>query len=113
MSSVQCFQQCASRERAASLTSHLSAVSGDPIEAGAAFRAIAERTGYLELTGIRRQQAEWQREASRDFARANTVAALDRYQQHGAIRFAATRQEAKDHLVRDLEQPADSATREK
>jgi len=48
-----------------------------PIEAGAAFRAIAERTGYQELTSIRRQQAEWQREASRDFARGDAGAALD------------------------------------
>ena len=42
-----------------------------PIEAGAAFRAIAERAGYQELTGIRRQEALWQREDSRDFARGN------------------------------------------
>jgi ATP-dependent exoDNAse (exonuclease V) alpha subunit len=27
-----------------------------PIEAGAAFRAIAERVGYQELSGIRRQR---------------------------------------------------------
>ena len=36
-----------------------------PIEAGAAFRAIAERVGYQELSGIRRQREAWQREASR------------------------------------------------
>ena len=40
-----------------------------PIEAGAAFRAIAERVGYQELSGIRRQREAWQREASSDFAR--------------------------------------------
>jgi len=72
-----------------------------PIEAGAAFRAIAERTGYQELTSIRRQQAEWQREASRDFARGDAGAALDRYQEHGAIRFAASRERAKGDLIRD------------
>ena len=32
-----------------------------PIEAGAAFRAIAERVGYQELSGIRRQREAWQR----------------------------------------------------
>ena len=37
------------------------------IEAGAAFRANAERAGYQELTGIRRQLELWQREASQDF----------------------------------------------
>jgi Ti-type conjugative transfer relaxase TraA len=72
-----------------------------PIEAGAAFRAIAERIGYQELTGVRRQQAEWQREASRDFARGDAVAALDHYQEHGAIRLAASREQAKDDLIRD------------
>ncbi len=38
-----------------------------PIEAGAAFRAIAERVGYQELSGIRRQREAWQREASQRF----------------------------------------------
>jgi ATP-dependent exoDNAse (exonuclease V) alpha subunit len=47
-----------------------------PIEAGAAFRAIAERVGYRELSGIRRQHEEWQREASRDFARGEPGRAL-------------------------------------
>jgi Ti-type conjugative transfer relaxase TraA len=72
-----------------------------PIEAGAAFRAIAERTGYQELTGIRRQQAEWQREAAHDFAKGDSSRALGRYEEHGAIRFAATRANAKDQLIRD------------
>jgi Ti-type conjugative transfer relaxase TraA len=72
-----------------------------PIEAGAAFRAIAERTGYQELTGIRRQQAPWQREASGDFAKGDASRALGRYHERGAIRFAATRANAKDQLIRD------------
>jgi hypothetical protein len=72
-----------------------------PIEAGAAFRAIAERIGYQELTAIRRQQALWQREASKDFARGDAASALDRYQEHGAIRFAETRQQAKDQVILD------------
>ena len=41
---------------------------GDPeqlqaIEAGAAFRAIAERVGVAEITEVRRQRAAWQQEA--------------------------------------------------
>jgi Ti-type conjugative transfer relaxase TraA len=72
-----------------------------PIEAGAAFRAIAERTGYKELIGIRRQRAQWQREASRDFARGDAAGALDRYHERGAIRFVAGREQAKDQLIRD------------
>jgi Ti-type conjugative transfer relaxase TraA len=72
-----------------------------PIEAGAAFRAIAERAGYQELTGVRRQQAQWQREASRDFARGSVGVALASYQEHGSIRFAANRQQAKARLIGD------------
>ena len=46
------------------------------IEAGAAFRAIAERVGYQELSGIRRQCEAWQRNASYDFARGARIARL-------------------------------------
>ena len=35
-----------------------------PIGAGAAFRAIAERTGFAQLEEVRRQAEEWQRAAS-------------------------------------------------
>ena len=40
-----------------------------PIEAGAAFRAIAERIGYAELETIYRQREQWMRDASLDLAR--------------------------------------------
>jgi ATP-dependent exoDNAse (exonuclease V) alpha subunit len=72
-----------------------------PIEAGAAFRAIAERVGYRELAGIRRQREEWQREASRDFARGEPGRAFDRYHEHEAIHFAENRGRAKDDLIRE------------
>lgn len=71
-----------------------------PIEAGAAFRAIAERVGYRELSGIRRQREEWQREASRDFARGEPGRALELYHQHAAIHFDESRARAKDELIR-------------
>lgn len=35
------------------------------IEAGAAFRALAERYGAIEITDVRRQQEQWQRDATR------------------------------------------------
>jgi len=70
-----------------------------PIEAGAAFRAIAERVGYQELSGIRRQREAWQREASGDFARGVPGRAFDRYQQHGSIHFAESRHSAKEELI--------------
>ncbi len=50
-----------------------------PIEAGAAFRAIADRIGYAELETIYRQRDEWMRLASLDLARGKTGKAIDIY----------------------------------
>lgn len=60
---------------------------GDPeqlqaIEAGAAFRAILERSSTQELTEIHRQKQAWQQEATREFAQGKTLAALERYHDH-------------------------------
>lgn len=77
---------------------------GDPqqlqaIEAGAAFRAIAERTNYIELTEIRRQRETWQQEATREFATAHVATALQRYEQHDHVHLSQTQAEAKKALV--------------
>jgi hypothetical protein len=72
-----------------------------PIQAGAAFRAIAERIGFAELAGVRRQRDEWARNASRMFARGEVEAALDTYAQHGHIVEAATRDEAIGRIITD------------
>ena len=87
-------------ERGAKLVLVGDAEQLQPIEAGAAFRAIAERVGYRELAGIRRQHEEWQREASRDFARGEPGRALELYHEHEAIHFAESRERAKDELIR-------------
>jgi Ti-type conjugative transfer relaxase TraA len=71
-----------------------------PIEAGAAFRAIAERVGYQELSGIRRQREAWQRNASYDFARGAPDRAFNRYQAHHAIHFGENRIRAKEDLIK-------------
>lgn len=78
---------------------------GDPeqlqaIGAGAPFRAIAERVGFVELTEIRRQQEDWQREASRAFARGGTAEALQAYDQHGMVRFHEGQGDARAAIVR-------------
>ncbi|QRG06852.1 Ti-type conjugative transfer relaxase TraA [Xanthobacter dioxanivorans] len=72
-----------------------------PIQAGAAFRAIAERIGFAELAGVRRQRDEWARNASRLFARGELETALDAYAQHGHIVEAATREDAIGRIVTD------------
>lgn len=72
-----------------------------PIQAGAAFRAISERIGSAELAGVRRQREEWAREASRFFARGKIEEGLDAYAQHGHIVETENRAEAVERIVAD------------
>jgi Ti-type conjugative transfer relaxase TraA len=69
------------------------------IEAGAAFRALTERHGAAEITEIRRQRQDWQREATRELATGRTGAALDRYEAAGMVRGHETREAARSALV--------------
>ena len=69
------------------------------IEAGAAFRAIAERVGVIAITEPRRQQVEWQRLATRELASARTEAALDRYETAGLVQRHATREAARAGVI--------------
>ncbi|KAA9382607.1 Ti-type conjugative transfer relaxase TraA [Neorhizobium galegae] len=80
-----------------------------PIEAGASFRAIAERTGYAELETIYRQREQWMRDASLDLARGNVSAALDAYAQRDMVRTAWTRGEAIASLIADWDHEYDPA----
>ena len=77
---------------------------GDPkqlqaIEAGAAFRSIQERHGGAEIGEIRRQQEDWQREATHDLATGRTGHALDAYRSHGMVHEAETREQAREDLI--------------
>ena len=87
---------------------------GDPqqlqaIEAGAAFRALQERHGAAEITEIRRQHVDWQREATRELAgvsidpagggESGVAQALGRYDNAGMVHAHGTRGEAKAALI--------------
>lgn len=72
-----------------------------PIQAGAAFRAIVERISSAELAGVRRQKEEWARTASKQFARGDVKAALAAYGERGHIVSAETRQAAIERIVID------------
>ncbi|RVP16051.1 Ti-type conjugative transfer relaxase TraA, partial [Sinorhizobium meliloti] len=72
-----------------------------PIEAGAAFRAITERIGFAELAGVRRQRDAWARDASRLFARGKVEEGLDAYAAHGRLVETETRAEIVDRIVAD------------
>jgi Ti-type conjugative transfer relaxase TraA len=71
------------------------------IGAGAPFRAIAEQIGHVELSGIRRQRQDWQRQASVAFATHKTAEGLAAYRDHGDIHFAESRDKAMAQIVRD------------
>ncbi|WP_159952355.1 Ti-type conjugative transfer relaxase TraA [Rhizobium sp. 18065] len=70
-----------------------------PIEAGAAFRAITDRVGYAELETIYRQKDQWMRDASLDLARGNVANALNAYEQAGLVQTGWTRQDAIEGLI--------------
>nr|WP_210303318.1 Ti-type conjugative transfer relaxase TraA [Rhizobium aethiopicum] len=72
-----------------------------PIQAGAAFRAITERIGFAELAGVRRQREAWARNASRLFARGEVEKGLDAYARHGHLVEAGSREETIDRIVSD------------
>jgi Ti-type conjugative transfer relaxase TraA len=77
---------------------------GDPeqlqaIEAGAAFRSIAERHSHVEITQVRRQHEDWQRDATRQLATGRTGEALAAYEARGMVHAAETRDQAREDLV--------------
>ena len=81
---------------------------GDPeqlqaIEAGAAFRSVAERHGGVEITEIRRQQEDWQRDATRQLATGRTGEAISAYADHDMVHVADTREGARAELVKGWE----------
>ncbi len=77
---------------------------GDPeqlqaIEAGAAFRSIAERHGASEITEVRRQREDWQKDATRALATGRTAEAIHAYTDRGMVHAADTREGARAELV--------------
>ena len=77
---------------------------GDPqqlqaIEAGAAFRAIHERHGGVEISEVRRQHDRWQQDATRHLATGRTGQAIHAYDERGMVHPAATREAARGALI--------------
>ncbi|MBB5538775.1 Ti-type conjugative transfer relaxase TraA [Rhizobium giardinii] len=79
-----------------------------PIEAGAAFRAIADRIGYAELETIYRQREDWMRAASLDLARGNIGSALAAYRSHDSLHGSTLKAEAIDTLIADWNRDYDA-----
>lgn len=87
---------------------------GDPeqlqaIEAGAPFRGVLSQIGMAELTEVHRQQALWQREATRQMASGETAAALIGYELRELLHAHETLSEARDSTLRAWAQSRHSA----
>lgn len=80
-----------------------------PIEAGAAFRAIAQRIGYAELETIYRQREQWMRDASLDLARGRIDKAVETYRSKGRLIGAELKDQAVSQLIADWNRDYDPA----
>ena len=69
------------------------------IEAGAAFRAIHERHGGVEISEVRRQLSAWQQDATRHLATGRTGEAIRTYEERGMVHAADTREVARTELI--------------
>lgn len=72
-----------------------------PIEAGGAFRKLADNIGYAELGTIWRQREQWMRDASMDLARGRVREALTAYHKKGHVKEATTKADAIAALIKD------------
>ena len=103
---------CEAEKRGAKLV-----LVGDPeqlqaIEAGAAFRSIAERHGAQEISEVRRQREDWQRDATRHLATGRTEQAIRAYEEAGHIHAAETREAARVDLVEHWDRARQAALAE-
>ncbi|MGE6744004.1 Ti-type conjugative transfer relaxase TraA [Allorhizobium pseudoryzae] len=80
-----------------------------PIQAGAAFRAIADRIGYAELETIYRQREQWMRDASLDLARGHVGKAIAAYQSNGKMIGSELKTDAVTNLIADWNRDYDPA----
>lgn len=71
------------------------------VEAGDAFRGLVERHGYSEIKTIRRQQIEWQRQASQDFAAGDVSQGFSAYEVGEAVSWSDEKQESQERLIQD------------
>ncbi|MGO7688503.1 Ti-type conjugative transfer relaxase TraA [Rhizobium ruizarguesonis] len=71
------------------------------IGAGAPFRAIAEAVGHAQLSDVRRQRTDWQKQASIDFASHRTAAGLAAYAARENLHLKTDRAETLKAIIAD------------
>ena len=75
-----------------------------PVDAGGAFKAIAQKTGFAELTEIRRQRHDWAIQATHDFAAGKAAEALAAYHERNCLHIGEDRAETMAQMVDDWRQ---------
>ncbi|MGO8416103.1 Ti-type conjugative transfer relaxase TraA [Rhizobium ruizarguesonis] len=71
------------------------------IGAGAPFRAISEAVGHAQLSDVRRQRTDWQKQASIDFASHRTAAGLAAYAARENLHLKTDRAETLKAIIAD------------
>jgi Ti-type conjugative transfer relaxase TraA len=69
------------------------------IEAGSPLRVLINEIGSAVLSEIRRQEQDWQKDATQAFAAERTVDALHAYARHGAVHEHATQDQARAQVL--------------
>jgi len=69
------------------------------IEAGAPFGTLVKRLGAAQLTDVRRQHADWQIEATRQFAEGDIKTALGLFAERGHVAVRDTEEQTMDALI--------------
>ncbi|KAB2836880.1 MAG: AAA family ATPase, partial [Caedimonadaceae bacterium] len=69
------------------------------IQRGGMFEVLAERFGASEITEVRRQSIEWQREVSECLSRGEVLPALQILDEHERIIFSPTKEESLSKLI--------------
>jgi ATP-dependent exoDNAse (exonuclease V) alpha subunit len=82
------------------------------VRRGGLFTELASRFNAVELQRVRRQQVDWQREASQDFARGHVEKGLRAYSERGHVRWQETLDESRAQLLADWSKSADGSAKQ-
>jgi Ti-type conjugative transfer relaxase TraA len=72
-----------------------------PIQAGAAFRAFVDVTGYSELDSVVRQHEPWMRDAAIAFGSGRAEEGVAAYNEHDRLGWSESNEDARADLIRD------------
>ena len=74
------------------------------VQRGGMFTALKEQHGSAVIAKVRRQEADWQRTASEDFANGRVPEALRAYAEHDGLVWTNDLEEARTRLLSDWDQ---------